>query len=350
MQDINNHPPCFLSFLSTRSWFNRSFSLLNSLSFLLISWLYWLARLAIMLCSLCTWRGKTKHFIYFQTYQTASKKATRFKKNYLFFFRFQGILQTFHLLQEPSFPFEKCSVFSFTHLNLLLCLQNDTNVHLTHLHTELWSSQIIMLLTFSRFLMSCRASMLLLDLRFSTSRFSRLRRLLWWSWTRSYVQLRRDTTLISVPPSEDVQTGWRPKDETSWKHDRKQWKLAVFWLNSWAIGSVYLARMDEDTDLADAHNTFLHIVLCAERALDVGSPVHQQWWLAELRKWGSSAFKRGAASTLDIWKRKSNRVGSNCNLHRSETQAFSSYLQKHVSNVLWHRKHSKGPIEKQNWD
>lgn len=60
----NCFQPCFLSFLSTRSWFKRSFSLLNSLSFLLISWLYWLARLAIMLWSLCTWQSETKKHIF----------------------------------------------------------------------------------------------------------------------------------------------------------------------------------------------------------------------------------------------------------------------------------------------
>lgn len=56
------HKPCFLSFLSTRSWFKRSFSLLNSLSFLFISWLYWLARLAIMFWSFWTWQGGNKVF------------------------------------------------------------------------------------------------------------------------------------------------------------------------------------------------------------------------------------------------------------------------------------------------
>lgn len=90
---------------------------------------------------------------------------------------------------------------------------------------RLWSTASIMLLTFSRVRTSCRDSMLLLDLRFSTSRFSRLRRLLWWSWIRSYVQFRRDTTLTSVPESEVVQTGWRPRDETSWKSNGKQWQL-----------------------------------------------------------------------------------------------------------------------------
>lgn len=82
-----------------------------------------------------------------------------------------------------------------------------------------------MLLTFSRVLMSCRESMLLLDLRFSTSKFSRLRRLLWWSWIRSYVQFRRDTTFISVPPPEAVQTGWRPRDDTSCENEGKHWNL-----------------------------------------------------------------------------------------------------------------------------
>lgn len=86
-------------------------------------------------------------------------------------------------------------------------------------------TQAVMLLTFSRVLMSCRESMLLLDLRFSTSKFSRLRRLLWWSWIRSYVQFRRDTTLISVPPPEAVQTGWRPRDDTSCKNEGKHWNL-----------------------------------------------------------------------------------------------------------------------------
>lgn len=59
--DLFSIQPCFFSFLSTRSWFKRSFSLLNSLSFLFISWLYWLARFAIMFWSFCTWQGKIKH-------------------------------------------------------------------------------------------------------------------------------------------------------------------------------------------------------------------------------------------------------------------------------------------------
>lgn len=94
--------------------------------------------------------------------------------------------------------------------------------------TAIKLTQAVMLPTFSRVLMSCRESMLLLDLRFSTSKFSRLRRLLWWSWIRSYVQFRRDTTLISVPPPpEAVQTGWRPRDDTSWRSDGKHSNLVV---------------------------------------------------------------------------------------------------------------------------
>lgn len=70
---LNCFQPCFFSFLSTRSWFKRSFSLLNSLSFLFISWLYWLARLAIIFWSLCTWRGN-KRRVYRRAYR--AERAT----------------------------------------------------------------------------------------------------------------------------------------------------------------------------------------------------------------------------------------------------------------------------------
>lgn len=51
----SSYLPSFLSFLSTSSWLRRSLSFAASLSFLLASWLYWEARLAIILWSLRTW-------------------------------------------------------------------------------------------------------------------------------------------------------------------------------------------------------------------------------------------------------------------------------------------------------
>lgn len=46
--------PSFFSFLSISNWLSRSLSLAASLSFLLASWLYWVARLAMMFWSFWT--------------------------------------------------------------------------------------------------------------------------------------------------------------------------------------------------------------------------------------------------------------------------------------------------------
>lgn len=112
-QDINNHfQPCFLSFRSTISWFKRSFSLLNSLSFLLVSWLYWLARLAIMLCSLCTWQGKPQYIFYFQDYQAARKRATSLKKKITSSFSFfRAFCRLFTCCRRPR-SLSRSPVFS----------------------------------------------------------------------------------------------------------------------------------------------------------------------------------------------------------------------------------------------
>lgn len=54
-------------------------------------------------------------------------------------------------------------------------------------------------------------------------------------------------------------------------------------------------------NLTDVWEAVLHIVLCAEGAVNVGPSAHRQQWLAELRQGGCSTFKRGAANVLDIW-------------------------------------------------
>lgn len=125
--------------------------------------------------------------------------------------------------------------------------------------------------TFSRVLVNCRPSTLLLNLSCSTSMFSKVRRPLWCSWIRSYMQFSTATTFNSELLPNSVQTVGRPRDDTSYKSKSKERKKI------WSTRSVSIIK--HATCLKQHIKTCeLQKSTCIYRSTNVLITLHRNVW------------------------------------------------------------------------